>query len=130
MHITSNSHSASTTNSSDVKIKHVHVSTLLSNTQRTKHVLRRLSFYEGDGRGLARFTNVLVSVVGIFGMFAAVIGALLAPWLVEAENLTSEDDRFVYWVRANSDDDDDDEDHVHGPFREEKYSLLRVLDTV
>lgn len=108
----------------------MHVSPFLSNSQRAKHVLRRLSYYEGEGRGIARFTNILVSVIGIFGMFAAVVGALLAPWLVEAGNLSSEDDQFVYWVRSNNDDDDDDEDRVHGPYREEKYNLLRILDAV
>lgn len=133
MYIGSNTHRASnnlkSTNSNDVELEHVHVNTLLSNSQRAKHVLRRLSYYEGDGKGFARFTNIVVSVVGIFGMFAAVVGALLAPWLVEAGNLSSEDDRFVYWVRSDS-DEDDDEDRVHGPSREEKYNLLRLLDTV
>lgn len=101
----------------------------LSDLSRIRHVLRRLSFYDGPTRRRARFVHMAVSLIGIFGMFAAVIGALLTPWLAEAGNSVLDDDTFVFWV--NADDDDDDEDDVHracGPYRENKFALLRTID--
>lgn len=94
-----------------------------------RHVLRRLSFHDGPPRRRARFVHMAVSLIGIFGMFAAVIGALLTPWLAEAGNSVLNDDTFAFWVGA--DDDDDDEDDMHracGPYRENKFALLRTID--
>lgn len=100
----------------------------LSDVQRIRQVLRRLSHYEGSGRGFAKVTHVIVSLVGIFGMFSAVIGALLAPWLVEAGNSVVDDDSFVYWVRADEDEEDEDDQRTCGAYRERTFSLVRLLD--
>lgn len=101
----------------------------LTDLSRIRYVLRRLSFHNGPKRRRARFVHMTVSLIGIFGMFAAVIGALLTPWLAEAGNSVLDDDTFAFWV--NADDDDDDDDDVHracGPYRENKFALLRTID--
>lgn len=100
----------------------------LSDVHRILHVLRRLSYYNGAGRGIAKVTHVVVSLVGIFGMFAAVIGALLAPWLVEAGNSVVDDEGFVYWMRADEDEEDEDDQRTCGTYRERTFGLVRLLD--
>lgn len=101
----------------------------VSDVQRIRHVLRRLSFYQGAGRGFARAVHVAVSLIGIFGMFAAIVGALLAPWMTEAGNSVVDDDQFVYWIRADDREDSDDEHpRACGTYREESFAILRLLD--
>lgn len=103
----------------------------MSDLQRIKHVLIRLSYYNGGGRGSARILHIVVSLIGIYGMFAAVMGALLAPWLVEAGNSILDDDQFVYWARPDEDDDSGDGNvyqRACGPYRERKFALVRFLD--
>lgn len=109
------------------KINYVYNNSVLTTSQRARHILRRLSYHQGYGKGFSSYTHVTVSLIGIFGMFSAIIGALLAPWLVEAGNIPSDDDRFIYWVRPD-DDDEGDEENIFGPYREEKFHLLRLLD--
>lgn len=80
---------------------------------RVQHHLRKISYYDGSGKGNVRITHFLVSLVGIVGMFAAVTGALLAPWLAQAGNTVTDDDEpFAYWMSAREPDEEEDDEHV------------------
>lgn len=91
-------------------------------------VLRSLSFYEGTGRGHTRVVHLFVTLLGVYGMFAAILGALLTPWLVDAGNIDLDDDRFSYWVRTGAQEDDLDDHRACPVYREQKFRLLRLLD--
>lgn len=97
----------------------------LTQRQRIRHILQRLSRYEGSGRGSARVVHAVVSMIGVLGMFSAIVGAIAGPWVADTADDTIDDDRFSYWVRE---EDDEDEERCSGALREERYWLVRLLD--
>lgn len=99
----------------------------MTQQQRSRHIMLRLSHFSGSGKGFARIAHVVVSLVGIIGMFSAIVGALIGPWLADTGEDGMDEDRFAYWVRP--DDDDERDDRTCGLAREDKYGLQRLLDT-
>lgn len=92
--------------------------------QRVQHVVARLSFYDGYGNGNAGFTHVGVSVVGIVGMFAAIVGALLGPWLADGGDEGMDEDGFSFWAG----DDDEADVRLCGRAREERLWMVRLFE--
>ncbi|KAI0561430.1 hypothetical protein FGB62_82g063 [Gracilaria domingensis] len=98
----------------------------LSQRQRVQHILQRLSRFDGRARGSVRIVHACVAMIGILGMFSAILGALVAPWLNETGDDGLEEDRFSYWV---TDEDDQFDDRCCGVAREQRYWLVRLLDS-
>lgn len=107
------------------KSRGTHKNRVISQQQRSLHIVYRLSRFSGTGRGASRISNVIVSCVGIIGMFSAIVGALIGPWLAEIRE-SSDDERFTFWV--NEEEEEENNEHICGFSREEKYSFHRVLD--
>jgi hypothetical protein len=82
----------------------------------------RLGLYRGHGRRRARAAYAAVSAVGVMGMFAAIVGAMLGVWLDEACEDGDEEDGFSYW-----DDGEWDLDGDLGWEREEHYAGMREV---
>ncbi|CAN8070258.1 unnamed protein product [Agarophyton chilense] len=98
----------------------------VSHRQRILHILQRLSRFDGGARGAARVVHAFVAMIGILGMFSAIVGALAAPWLNETGEDGLEEDRFSYWA---TDEDDQNDDRCCGHMREQRYWLVRLLDS-
>lgn len=97
----------------------------LTQRQRIRHILQRLSRFEGSGRPSVRVVHAAVSMIGVLGMFSAIVGAIVGPWVADTADDTIDEDRFSYWVRE---DDDEDDERCCGVLREERYWLVRLLD--
>lgn len=79
----------------------------------------RLAAFRGSGTATARGAHAFVSALGVLGMFAAIVGAMLGLWLDEAGDGDDDDaDGFCYW---ESDMDADD-----GAEREAHYGVMRL----
>lgn len=74
--------------------------------------MRRLREFRGRLRGHAIVTHGVLVTVGLIGMFAAVVGALIGGQLGETMH---EDDRFGAW----------DSDEECGEEREQVYGALQ-----
>lgn len=100
-------------------------STFLSHSLSTAQSLRfsiiRLANYDGAGRGFACYAHIAVSMLGILGMFAAIVGALLGPSLADTDDDDSDEDRFRYWAQ-------DGDDEPCGQKREQIYASLRLVE--
>lgn len=103
----------------------------ISQRQRALHIVHRLATFSGGERGIARLIHLIVSLLGVLGMFSAIVGAFLGPWLTDTGDGPLDEDGFSYWVR------DDDHDYIGMGFdcsrsaamiREEKYRLIRFFD--
>jgi hypothetical protein len=82
--------------------------------------LARLRAHKGPLSHRHRLAQALVSSVGIVGMFAAIVGAMLGLWLDEAGDSDEDgDDGFRYWDVSDSGPHD-------SAAREEQYLLLRI----
>lgn len=80
---------------------------------RVRHHLRKLSYYEGHGKGNVRITLLLVSLVGIVGVFSAITAGMMAPWLTNAGyTIIDDDEEFQYWMTANEPDEEEDDEHA------------------
>jgi hypothetical protein len=82
--------------------------------------LARLRAHKGPASHRHRLAQALVSAVGIVGMFAAIVGAMLGLWLEEAGDSDDDgEDGFRYWDVSESGPHD-------SAAREEQYLLLRI----
>jgi len=95
--------------------------------QRVWMIIFRLSIYEGNGCGFARVAHVAVSIIGILGMFSAILGAVLGQWVTDPRDDALEEESFAYWV---VEEDDEDGDGTCGSIREEQYKLLRIYENL
>lgn len=93
-----------------------------STAQSLRFSIIRLASYDGSGRGFARYAHITVSMLGILGMFAAIVGALLGPCLAGTGEDDMDEDRFCYWAQ-------DGDDEPCGREREEIYANLRLVET-
>jgi hypothetical protein len=94
----------------------------VSARSRMEMTVARLGLYRGHGRRRARAAYAAVSAVGVMGMFAAIVGAMLGVWLDEACEDGDEEDGFSYW-----DDGEWDLDGDLGWEREEHYAGMREV---
>lgn len=60
-------------------------------------------------------------MLGILGMFAAIVGALLGPCLADTGDDDADEDRFCYWAQ-------DGDDEPLGQEREHIYASLRLVE--
>lgn len=85
--------------------------------------IEELKIFQGRAHGLGMISHGIVVAVGLMGMFAAVLGAMIGHRIPETE-----DDRegFAYWAS----DSDDDGWFGNGGQRESTYGPLRICDAV
>lgn len=93
----------------------------VSAAQAMRFTVMRLSLYEGVGRGFACYAYIGLSMLGIVGMFAAIVGALIAPCLVDVVDEEYDEEGFRFWAG-------DLDESCEGAEREKLYAMLAWID--
>jgi hypothetical protein len=99
----------------------------ISTLARVEISMAKLGSHRGSGKGRNGWLYAAVSGVGIVGMFAAIVGAMIGLWLDEASEDGEEEDQFCYWDVA-----DGEIETSAGPIaavgaeREEHYMQMRA----
>eukprot|EP00177_Eucheuma_denticulatum_P008073 GFKZ01014708.1.p1 GENE.GFKZ01014708.1~~GFKZ01014708.1.p1 ORF type:complete len:148 (+),score=10.73 GFKZ01014708.1:328-771(+) len=93
----------------------------LSTGELLRFSIIRLAGYEGSGRGLSRYTHLALSMLGILGMFAAIVGALLGPCLADTSDHDIDEDNYFFWAQ-------EDDLLRCGLDREQLYARLRLVE--
>jgi hypothetical protein len=74
----------------------------ISTVARVEISMAKLGSHRGSGKGRNGWLYAAVSGVGIVGMFAAIVGAMIGLWLDEASEDGEEEDQFCYWDVAEA----------------------------
>jgi hypothetical protein len=64
---------------------------------RLEITVAKLGLYKGRGNPASTVVYAVVSTIGVMGMFAAIVGAMLGVWLDDASADADDEDRYSYW---------------------------------